>query len=263
VPAGEVLQGGVANAGAVVRHGDEVVRPSNEHSKTIHALLRHVRSQGFTGVPEPRRLGSDGREWLSYIPGDVPVPPFPEWSESDAALASTATLLRKFHDATAAFDPLEGATWSTDLSDPEGGEVICHNDVCAENVVYRHGVAVALLDFDFAAPGRRIFDLAAFASMCVPLDTPQDAERRWRAGLDPFTRLRVIADAYGLPPGRSELIHLITERFAGGGAFVQRQVEAGIPAFVQMWNEMGGQERYERRRRWFESQREHFVDAVG
>ena len=29
---------------------------------------------------------------------------------------------------------------------------MCHNDVCPENVVFRDGIAVALLDFEFAAP---------------------------------------------------------------------------------------------------------------
>jgi hypothetical protein len=263
----EILQGGVANAGSVRRVGDEVIRPSNPHSVTIHALLRHVRAQGFAGVPEPLSLGGDGNERLSFISGKVPIPPFPMWSQSDDILASTAVLIRGFHDASATFVPPAGATWNTELADPvgglAGGEVICHNDVCPENVVYRSGAAVALLDFDFAAPGRRAFDLAAFASMCIPLDTPADAARSGRPGLDPFARLRLVADAYGLPPGRSELIDLISERFAEGGAFVQRRVDAGIEAFVEMWNTMGGKERYERRRSWFAAERERFLDAVG
>ena len=80
------------------------------------------------------------------------------------------------------------------------GEVICHNDVCPENVVYRGGTAVALLDFDFAAPGSRVYDLARLALMTVPVDTPEDAARTGRGDLDPFARLRVVADAYGLAP---------------------------------------------------------------
>jgi hypothetical protein len=260
---GEVLQGGVANAGSVLRVGDQVVRPSSPHAETLHALLRHVRSRGFLGVPEPRRIDGDGREWLSYIPGEVPIPPFPAWSTSDAVLASTAVLIRAFHDATASFVRPPGATWDTELADPEGGDVICHNDVCPENVVYRGTTAIALLDFDLAAPGRRIFDLAAFASMCVPLDAPADAGRTGRSGLDPFTRLRLIADAYGLPPGRGELVRLISARFEHGADFVQRRVDAGIPAFVQMWQASGGRERYDRRRRWFAAERERFLDSVG
>jgi hypothetical protein len=73
----------------------------------------------------------------------------------------------------------------------------------------------------------------------------------------------VVADAYGLPSDRRELVDLIGDRFASGGEFVQRRVDAGIEAFVEMWNMMGGKERYERRQRWFESQRERFLDAVG
>ena len=30
-----------------------------------------------------------------------------------------------------------------------------------------------------------------------------------------------------------------------------------------MWTEMGGKERYERRRRWFEENRQQFLDVVG
>lgn len=42
------------------------------------------------------------------------------------------------------------------MSDPsaDGDALIGHNDVCLENIVFRQGVAVALLDFDFAAPTR-------------------------------------------------------------------------------------------------------------
>ena len=57
----ELLRGGVANAGAVRRVGDAVLRPANEHSVTIHALLRHVRRAGFDGVPEPLALDPEVR----------------------------------------------------------------------------------------------------------------------------------------------------------------------------------------------------------
>ena len=181
----EVLHGGIANAGSVVRVGPHVLRPTNPHTATIHALLAHVRAAGFDGVPEVVGLEPDGRERLVHIPGDVPIPPFPKWSQTDEVLASTARLLRRFHDATVGFVPPPDATWSNEMADPAGGDVFCHNDVCPENVVYRDGEAVALLDFDFAAPGSRAYDVACFARMCVPIDTDEDAARTGRAGLDP------------------------------------------------------------------------------
>jgi Phosphotransferase enzyme family len=180
------LRGGAANAGAVSRVGDVVLRPSNANTPAIHALLRHLRDRGFSGVPAPVGIDPDGRERLKFMPGDVPYPPFPAWSQTDQALATTAALLRQFHDAQEDFVAPPEASWSDEMADPHGAPVICHNDVCPENVVYRNGSAVALLDFDFAAPGRRTHDLAQFAKMCVPLDTDDDAARFGRGGLDPF-----------------------------------------------------------------------------
>jgi hypothetical protein len=40
------------------------------------------------------------------------VAPYPDWSQSDTALASIATLLRGLHDAAGGFD-LQGLTWTT------------------------------------------------------------------------------------------------------------------------------------------------------
>lgn len=193
----EVLQGGVANAGAVVRVGAHVLRPSNPHSESIHRYLTALRQAGFAGASEPVRIDSDGRERLRFIPGEVATPPYPSWARSDAALGSIARLLRRLHDASIGLD-LGANTWSNEMADPVGGEVMCHNDVCLENVVFDNGEAVALLDFDFAAPGRREFDVAAFARMCVPIDDDINAARLGWESNDRPTRLRLVCDEYGL-----------------------------------------------------------------
>jgi hypothetical protein len=157
-----------------------------------------------------------------------------------------------------------GGKWNQELADSAGGTVICHNDVCPENVVFRDDVAVALLDFDFAAPGRPLYDVAAMATMCIPLDTIEDAARTGRGSLDAFRRLRVVADGYGLTPGREEeLVEVIEQRLVGLGEFVRRRVKRGEPAFVAVWERMGGQARYDRQREWFAQHRDRFVDALG
>ena len=258
------MQGGAANAGAVTRAGAVVLRPTNPHTSTIHALLDHLHKVGFHGVPKPLGIAPDGRERLAFVPGDVACPPFPAWSLTDEALASTAALLRRFHDAQHGFVAPTGASWSTEMADPAGGPVICHNDVCPENVVFRQGAAVALLDFDFAAPGRALHDLSQLAKMWVPLDTEDDAARWGRSGLDPFRRLRVVVDSYGLPPDRSEFLKVVGEsiREARTGGFVRRQAESGHQAFIDMAETMGGLERYERRHHWFERNRQRFAEAL-
>jgi hypothetical protein len=258
----KILPGGVANAGSVIRKGDFVLRPSNPNSEAVHAFLRGLRSVGFEGASLPIEIQADGQERLLFIEGDVAVPPFPAWVQTHHALASITALIRSFHEASSRL-PVIPAKWSDELADPCGGTTICHNDVCLENVVFRNGEAVALLDFDFAAPGRPLFDLAAFARMCVPIDDDLSASRLGFEELDRPARLRLVADTYALDPeGRHSLVELLDGPMESGGSFVQRGVTAGDPNFIRMLDEMGGMERYERRLRWWQASREAFVRAL-
>jgi Phosphotransferase enzyme family len=259
----ENLPGGVANAGRVVRSGDFVLRPSNPNSEAVHSFLRELRSAGFDGASFPVEIQPDGQERLLYIEGEVAVPPFPAWAQTDHALSSIAYLMRSFHEASSRL-PVVPAQWSDELADPCGGSMICHNDVCFENVVFKNSEAIALLDFDFAAPGRPIFDLAGFARMCVPIDDDLSANRLGFADLDRPARLRLVADTYGLQTeDRRTLLELLDGSMEGGGSFVQRRVDAGDPNFIRVLTEMGGMERYQRRHRWWQASREYFARALG
>jgi len=101
----EQLVGGVANAGAVVRVGEHVLRPSNAHSRAVHTFLCAIRAAGFEGASAPVGIDPDGRERLVLTDGDVPVPPYPAWARSDTALTSIAALLAGLHRASRTFDP--------------------------------------------------------------------------------------------------------------------------------------------------------------
>jgi hypothetical protein len=261
-PDGEPLEGGIANVGQVVRVGPHVLRPSSAHSRSIHAFLRAVRHAGFEGAPMPVGIDEDGRERLVFIDGDVPVPPYPDWSQSETALASTARLLRGLHDAARRFDA-QGLTWQDSLADPAGGTLVCHNDVCPENVVFRDGIAVAVLDFEFAAPGRPVYDVAHLARLCVPIEDDFDQARLgWRPGDRP-ARLRLVADAYGLDRGgRAELLPAMNAAIDRLESAVRRSVAAGDPVSVELWNRTGGGERYDRRRRWWTDHHDQFARAL-
>jgi thiamine kinase-like enzyme len=140
---------------------------------------------------------------------------------------------------------------------------MCHNDVSPENVVFRDGIAVALLDFEFAAPGRPVYDLAHLARLCVPIEDGFDQARLgWRPA-DRLARLRLVADAYGLDRhGRAELLSAINDAIDRLETAVRRSVASGDPNSIAMWNRTGGSQRYDRRRRWWTNHHDKFAAAL-
>ncbi|MEV0580851.1 aminoglycoside phosphotransferase family protein [Streptomyces sp. NBC_01463] len=262
-PPGEELTGGMMNAGAVFRRGDLVERPAPRTARALHAHLIALRERGFDAAPVPVRLTEDGREQLTYLPGDVALPPFPEWVMTEAALRSVGRLLRRLHDVSAAVPVDTLADWPRALSDPAGGTVLCHNDVCPENVVFRDGRATALIDFDLAAPGRPVWDVAMTALYWVPVRDPESTAAQYPAGLDTAGRLRILADSYGLSRReRAELPGVIEEATASCRAFVVGRVADGDPVYVRALAERGGMRRWDRRQEWLAAQREVFTAAL-
>jgi Phosphotransferase enzyme family len=262
----EALAGGMVNAGAVFRRGALVERPAPRHARAVHAHLIALKEHGFDGVPTPVRLTADGREQLTFVPGDVALPPFPRWALTPAALASVGSLLRRLHEACAAVAVDARAEWPRDLADPEGperGTIVCHNDVCPENVVFRDGRAAALIDFDLAAPGRPIWDVAMTARYWVPMIDPASATALYPIGLDAPARLRILADGYGLSRReRIELPGVIEQATETCRAFVADRVADGDPGFVQALAERGGWERWDRMQAWLAAHREAFTAAL-
>lgn len=245
----EQLHGGFIHPGLVVRVGDTVRRPPSKYRDAINALLDHVNGTDLLEVPVPLGLDPEGRETYSYIQGDVPIPPYPAWATTDDALRSIAELLRRYHDAVSSFDVTSHAEWPNDLSDPVGGDCLCHNDVCLENVVFREGRAVGLLDFDFAAPGRAVYDVAMTMRLCGPVGDPRNFGDL-PAPVDPLHRLNVFCDAYPMQgQEREELVDALLTAAAVGRDFVRRRAEADEPIFRDMWAS-GGQERFERNLAW-------------
>ncbi|MFI9778345.1 phosphotransferase [Streptomyces sp. NPDC051956] len=262
------LVGGMMNAGAVFRRGDVVERPAPPNVRALHAYLAALRHQGFDAAPVPVGVRADGREQLGFIPGDVAVPPFPRWAMSQTALRSVGVLLRRLHEASARVAVDVSAGWAGELADPEGGTMLCHNDVCQENVVFRDGRAVALIDFDQAAPGRPVWDVAMTARYWVPMRDPESAAPLCPVpdpshALDAPGRLRLLADGYGLSPReRAELPEVVEQATAVCRAFVARRVADGDPAYVQALRDRGGWERWDRIQSWLSAGREAFTTAL-
>lgn len=258
----EQLDGGVANAGMVIRDGNVVLRPAPPNASTLHQLLDHLVSKGFP-APEPLGPLHDGREALRFIAGEVSVPPYREpWVRSDSTLIEVGRFLRSYHEAVEGFRT-SYAEWSPELADPSGGTLICHNDVCIENVVFKSGRTVGLLDFDFAAPGRPVWDLVMTARYWVPLLDPISADATGRGDLDVLARVRVLVDAYGLEEtDRQSFASVLMEIEEVALRFVLGRIERGETAFAQMWKDLGGETRYLRKMTWLDGHLHRIESAL-
>jgi Ser/Thr protein kinase RdoA (MazF antagonist) len=253
------LLGGTANQGRVHRVGDTVRRPLRPTSAATHALLRHLEEVGFDGAPRVLGVDEVGREVLSYVPGQAVTAPAPGWGLTDDALRSVGRLLSRFHDAAAGFDP-SPYRWSHPAPAPFGGNGIAHNDLNLDNVVFRGGRAVALIDFDLAGPATAVWDVAAAARLWAPLRDPADVtdSRRGRE----LHRLRVLVDAYGLDAaGRAAFLPALRDSHSWMCGIVRDGAADGVPGFAAYWTGEA-RARAERTMAWFDSAAEEITRAL-
>ena len=266
------LVGGMDPRWPPVRVGDTVRRAVGSDSPGVTALLQHLEAVGFDGAPRHRGFDDQGREILTWIPGDVPLPPYPDWAMTEQALDDLSRLIRRFHEATARFVAPDAPDWATDWADPTGGaggdpeapdpRVICHNDLFPENVVFREGRVVALIDFAMAAPGRPLWDLAIAAELWCPLGDPERRDQH-SPGLDGIARFGVLTRAYGLAPQRgSELIDVIREERDHSHANIRAEIAAGNESWIANWAAAGGDERAAADDAWIEAHRDDLIRSV-
>lgn len=191
--------------GDVVRVASTVVREAGHWTPAVHRLLDHLNAVGVPGVPRPLGV-QNGRETLSFVEGVVPHYPMPAWVWTEAALDSAAALLRQVHDATAGRD-LRGP-WRSPFREPV--EVACHNDFAPYNLVFEGGRVVGAIDWDYASPGSRLWDLSYLAYRIVPLSTAD-----WRDGFRPGERrdrLARLLDGYGGIVEQRDLVEVLRTR---------------------------------------------------
>lgn len=215
----EHLPGG--NTNTVVRVGDLVQREAGPWTPTVHRLLHHLHNSGIAWVPQPQGLDGEGHEWLSHLPGVVPQYPMPAWAWDDALLDQAGRHIGELHDATVDFDT-DGASWGLEPRQPV--EVICHNDLAPYNMVFDgHHRFVGLIDFDVAAPGPRVWDLAHLAYRLVPLHAPGNLEVPPSRDDVRLQRLERLLAAYGSAVRVESMLQTCLERVLAVRDFTERR----------------------------------------
>ena len=251
------LIGGTNNRGLVVRQGDTVRRPLRPTSPAVHALLAYLADVGFDGAPRLLGVDDQEREVLTFIPGEAVTPPYPAWALTDDALRSVAHLLRRYHQAVAGFDPA-GHDWPA-VAPPEFDEgLACHNDLNLDNVIFRDGRAVALIDFDWANPGSVVWDVAGAIRLWAPLRPDRFiADSRRGTSLD---RLRKFVTAYGVEVDPERLIRAVRLHHDRMYQLIQDGASTGVAGFAAYWAE--SEQRAVATAAWYAEEHEALVAAL-
>ncbi|GGN59101.1 hypothetical protein GCM10010112_13640 [Actinoplanes lobatus] len=211
----QALPGGFI-AGAV-RVGDTVHKAPPKDPGFVHGLLRHLAD--WDGAPRFLGVDEHGRAMLEHLDGQVPWERGrpPEYVRSERNLRSVGRMIREFHDLTA------GTTLAGEH------EVVCHHDLSPKNTVYRGREPVAFIDWDDAAPGRRVQDVAhacwQYVGLGPDVPDPEDAGRLvW-----------VVADGYRLGDAdRSVLIDTVLWWQESCWRGILAGAEAGQAAMIRL-----------------------------
>ncbi|WP_147804723.1 phosphotransferase [Alkalicoccus halolimnae] len=236
----EMLAGG--NVSNVHRSGDTVRRELKPESPFIHELLKHLETRGIHFTPKFLGIDEQNREVLSFIEGEAGNYPLKEYMWSNEVLKEIAEKQRSYHEAVKDF-PIPNE-WKPMDKTPDNLEVICHNDFAVYNIIFNQGKPAGIIDFDVAAPGPRLWDIAYTLYTCVPLsrlyysetgkavyyNSEYDAERIKK-------RVQLFFASYGIEGLEENYLEMVVLRLEGLCTYMKRKAAEGDEAFQKMIKE--------------------------
>ena len=226
----EPLYGGNMTQG-LVRVGQTVRRPSGPWTAAVHALLTHLADVGYDGAPKSLGLDDHGRHVVEWVDGEAAYP-FLTPDDSGRALHEVGRLIHEFHTASELFQPPSDAAWNV-VIEPDERNLVIHHDLAPWNFV-RGGARAAVIDWDLAAPGSILWELAWSVHGFVPLrpEVPVAVA---------MTRLRHLAAGYGLGEAdRERLVELLPRRALAMFDLLRHGHQHGVEPWATLWREQHG-----------------------
>lgn len=151
-------------------------------------------------------------------------------------------MLRLYHDAVSNF-PID-ENWQPIENTPQPMEVLCHNDFAIYNIIFNHEKPAGIIDFDLAAPGPRLWDIAYTLYTCVPLSRLYHTESGKAVYYDPLTdanrikqRVKLFFESYGIEGIENGFFEMVLLRVEGLCKTMQRKAKEGNMAFQKMIDE--------------------------
>ncbi len=117
---------------------------------------------------------------------------------------------------------------------PAAARFVCHNDVAPWNTVFRGQLPVALIDWELAAPGPRLWDVSFAMWHFVPFYGGTSGDP-----LEPGTfgargrRARLFCDAYGVTD-RGAVVPTLLKRMTATLETIREGADAGEAAYVRL-----------------------------
>lgn len=261
LPGGDVTEG-------LVRIGDTVRRPRSAGADLVEAVLSFLEDSGFDGAPRFLGIDDQGRQALSFVPGEVAGRPWPDWVADDERIASVARLVRLLDDAMQPFG-LPSDLAHDELPDAPGmpasiagpPRFVGHMDITPENVVFVDGRARALIDFDLARPTDRVGEVCNLLLWWAPLMPVVDRELAVR-DVDAVARAALLVDEYGLGADDRQRIVPVARNSADRTWYSMRNRAAVLGGgWKRMWDEGVG-DRILRRQRWLAEHADELHEAL-
>ncbi|WP_251153199.1 phosphotransferase [Cellulosimicrobium sp. Marseille-Q4280] len=268
------LLGGDVSDG-LVRRGDTVRRPRGPHSPAVEAYLLHLERVGFERAPRFLGVDDDGREVVTFLPGEMGGRPPQAWATDEEILGQLGEWQRALHDVSTDVVLPDGVAWPERAQFPEvpdvfdAPDVVGHNDVTVENALFLpvgedpqgpHRL-VGVVDFDLAAPTTRLLDVATTLLYWAPI-SPPDARPAVTRDLDAGRRTRLFAEAYGLDRSeRLALLDVLARRFARSWYAMRHAAATRGGGWQRMWDDGVG-DRIRENEAWLAAQRPELVRAL-
>ena len=233
----ELLTGG--NVSSVYRLDNTVRRDLMPNAAKVHKILKHLENKGFSKAPRFLGIDEKGREILTFIEGEAGNYPLKKYMWSNDILVEIAKMLRQYHDAVSDFT-LEDEWKPIDYT-PGNAEVICHNDFAIYNMIFNNEKLVGIIDFDMAAPGPRLWDIAYTLYTCIPLSRLYHSESGeivyYQPAKDAYRikqRVQLFFESYGMEDLKEGFIDMVLLRLEGLRQTMIRKALEGDSAFQQM-----------------------------
>jgi Phosphotransferase enzyme family len=230
---GEVVLPGGNTVGAVLI-GDVVHKQALPTTASVHALLRHLEDAGVDGVPRALGFDEQGRQMLTYLPGETigGREPWPAWAEADASLPQVGRWLRRVHDVTASFVPPSDQRWFNGET-MRPGWIVGHQDAAPWNAAMNGDTLVGFFDWDTACPSAPEVDLAFSALSWVPLWAADPDEQSGVYSIENLSRrLHLLLDSYGYAGDRQAFRNDVVGRARRQAEVIRELAEAGDQAMV-------------------------------